>query len=348
MFKDFNDGMSLRKMEKKYNIERHKISDVLKIKKKVIIKTSRDHTIENKNNEPEMIKLYNEGYNLYKISRMLHCSICVVKSALIKKGIINYEPTKIDSDIVYRYNVLKQSIGRISKEVHKSRDTIGFILEYNNVETSKTNRVQHFNENIFNNINTSNKAYWLGFIYADGYVNEERHQLEIVLCNKDLDQIKKFIKFIDGEGIKINKKEIKLKNYNKTYFANRIILTSKQLMKDLVKLGCWQNKSLDKRAPRIDNKFNKDFIAGYFDGNGSIYVKNDYISITISTGSKYFISFLERDLNKNKIKYRVNKDKRSRGIDISTSGTSSAKLFLKTYMNNKRLNNTYMDRKLLS
>ena len=34
-----------------------------------------------------------------------------------------------------------------------------------------------YNRNIFNKINSEDKAYWLGFITADGYIHKNKHML---------------------------------------------------------------------------------------------------------------------------------------------------------------------------
>ena len=53
----------------------------------------------------------------------------------------------------------------------------------------------NYNRHIFDNINNEEKAYWLGFIVADGYLNSDKHMLRIKLGNKDKQHLIKFIKF---------------------------------------------------------------------------------------------------------------------------------------------------------
>ena len=49
------------------------------------------------------------------------------------------------------------------------------------------------NSNIFEKIDTEEKAYWLGFLYADGYVDPERGEIILGLAEKDKEHINKFI-----------------------------------------------------------------------------------------------------------------------------------------------------------
>ena len=49
---------------------------------------------------------------------------------------------------------------------------------------------------IFETIDTEEKAYWLGFLYADGSVGSKDNRIELGLAEKDLKQIEKFRDFI--------------------------------------------------------------------------------------------------------------------------------------------------------
>ena len=55
-------------------------------------------------------------------------------------------------------------------------------------------RLHFFNENLFDNIITSEQSYWLGFLYGDGSV--DKYSLTIELGQKDIDNIKKFCQLI--------------------------------------------------------------------------------------------------------------------------------------------------------
>ena len=59
-----------------------------------------------------------------------------------------------------------------------------------------------YNENYFKIIDSEEKAYWLGFLYADGcitrfYRNEKLKSmsLELTLQSNDIEHLKKFLKF---------------------------------------------------------------------------------------------------------------------------------------------------------
>ena len=59
---------------------------------------------------------------------------------------------------------------------------------------------------IFEKIDTEDKAYWLGFLYADGSVGSKENKIELGLAEQDLHHIEKFRDFI-GINNKISYRE---------------------------------------------------------------------------------------------------------------------------------------------
>ena len=65
----------------------------------------------------------------------------------------------------------------LSKEYHVGRDTLSNFLKSENITIRKSNitsRKYSCDENYFECIDNEEKAYWLGFIYADGYITSKR------------------------------------------------------------------------------------------------------------------------------------------------------------------------------
>lgn len=128
--------------------------------------------------------------------------------------------------------------------------------------------------NFFNNINFEEQAYLLGFIFADGCVNEERHTLSINI-NKQDQYIIDLLKNISPEAYTREQKSYKsiatvrgrqVKNHG----SIRTNISSKILIEDLKKYGVIQNKTYtDMHLPIVsDDILLKHFIRGYFDGDG--------------------------------------------------------------------------------
>lgn len=157
------------------------------------------------------------------------------------------------------------SMVKIAEQFNCSNKTIGRLLKKENVE-SRGNRKIFFNEKIFDNIDNAEKAYWTGFITADGYVNEDRGFLSIKLQYSDIEHLKKFAKFI---GCSEDNIVIEYHNITGKPLC-RIRLNSRKLVNSLIKLNIRQNKSTNEHVAPIPNEFIKDYIRGIIDGDGHI------------------------------------------------------------------------------
>lgn len=145
-------------------------------------------------------------------------------------------------------------------------------------------------EDFFNVIDTQEKAYILGLLYADGCNYEDIGNIKLDLISEDeelLIKIKNIMKF-NGN---INHYHDKYKNFNGKIYEckpySRLCLHSKKLSKQLADKGCISNKTYTLLFPPEDivpNKFVKDFIRGYMDGDGGIsyWIDNE------NTGHKKF------------------------------------------------------------
>lgn len=119
-------------------------------------------------------------------------------------------------------------------------------------------------DSYFEKINTEEKAYFLGFIFADGSINNGYLSIELHIQDQEI--LEKFIKSIKYTG--------SVKNYIKNNGCNTATLHigSIKIVDDLNNLGCISKKSLILKFPnsnQVPDKFLKDFIRGYFDGDGS-------------------------------------------------------------------------------
>ena len=83
---------------------------------------------------------------------------------------------------------------------------------------------------------------------------------------------------------------------------SKIVLNSKKMAQDLVKLGITPRKSLTLKPPIIDKQYYLAYILGYFDGDGSIYKNsNGEFGITM-VGTKETLSWITSILGLNNTK----------------------------------------------
>jgi len=118
----------------------------------------------------------------------------------------------------------------------------------------------------FDDIDTEEKAYWLGFIYADGYVSTNTLQVHISV--KDLSHLLKLGYILDTS---VYPHTVHLKN--KVYSAVRLQIHSPHLASTLRSMGIVAHRvKLDKvdTINHVKTWLVHHFIRGYFDGDGCI------------------------------------------------------------------------------
>lgn len=150
----------------------------------------------------------------------------------------------------------------------------------------RKNRV--FDNRYFENIDTSEKAYWLGFLYADGWVvyNDKRKNYEvgIELQRNDKYMLERLNNTLGGAfTIKdIDKEHVFVVQSYCDVYTSVLRMYSKSMAMDLISHGVVPNKTYKKEYPVVSDDLFADFFRGYFDGNGCIY---DYVRKT--TGRSY-------------------------------------------------------------
>lgn len=144
-----------------------------------------------------------------------------------------------------------------------------------------TARKYLLDESFFENINTEAKAYWLGFITADGSLQTGRYKkLYIVLASKDADHLKKFYLDIRSNApVKIYNSLNKQRG--KFYSKARITIVSSKLIHDLCSLGLSERKQYNAKAWKGSNNLISHYWRGLIDGDGSIFNMNGYWSISL-------------------------------------------------------------------
>lgn len=188
----------------------------------------------------------------------------------------------------------------------------------------------NYNKDYFSVIDTHDKAYWLGFLYADGcitrFYNKDHSvrsmSLEITLCEQDRKHLEKFNNCLESN---ISIKERHSKIGNKIYNSFRLTINNTKLCNDLIDLKCTPNKTYSIQFPTFDIVpyiFMRDFIRGYFDGDGCLSITQYYNKphmVANITGMEDMLSSISSFLFSEKIinKYpAIHKNKRSKAVEI--------------------------------
>lgn len=194
-------------------------------------------------------------------------------------------------------------------------------------------------------------AYVLGFFVADGsiYTNPRgAHYLDFHITDKELlIKIRRLLK--SNHKISLRKKSNP--KWKQQY---RLQIGSKEMFRDLMKLGTTPRKSKTQSLPKIPDKYFQHFLRGYFDGDGFVHFgrhkRTDRKSLKtvllvgFSSGSKDILESIAKSLKKLvKLKggtyYRA-----SNSHWLTYSIKDSLKLYYFMYDNIR--NNCYLKRKL--
>lgn len=172
----------------------------------------------------------------------------------------------------------------IAKQCKVSDKTILYWLRKFNINIrtrkeslEKTNaRKYKLNENYFKEIDCPKKAYWLGLLMADGTMREyknNRFQLSLELKESDKYIIEKLNNDIESNYIIT----ISDNSHCGTKRA-RLVITNNNFAKNLLTKGIIPRKTGKEYIPKMPKELYRDFIRGFFDGDGSIqFTKNNRV-----------------------------------------------------------------------
>ncbi|WJJ55301.1 hypothetical protein QB910_000057 [Dabrowskivirus KKP3916] len=194
-----------------------------------------------------------------------------------------------DAEIIRLYSVEKLSCNKIAPMFNMTVPSVHKRLVKHGVKTrsNKENSRKYFcDEDFFEVIDTEDKAYWLGFIYADGYVSSNRKYgqkvVGLLLSNEDYDHVRKFNSSIKSSyPIKTYESLNTFGEREYTSSYARVVITSDKMFNDLVDKGVVEHKTNVLKFPSVDIlpvDLQRHFIRGYFDGDGCITWTGNEIS----------------------------------------------------------------------
>lgn len=224
------------------------------------------------------------------------------------------------------------SLTKIAKLLHISRGRLSIYLKQQNIKVINRQNTHTIFSNIFQVIDTEEKAYWLGFLYADGYVSSTTNHIELALSIKDYEHIQKFGAFIGYQG-SINTNDIRV----------RLTFQDKKMHQELINKGCVPNKSLILTFPTEDivpKHLIRHFVRGYVDGDGYIGIHtNNFGRLGITCGSTIFIKELIKVMQWRE--KTIRKDKRSNAHNVEWAGLYVTDMLEQLYKDA----NVYLNRK---
>ena len=161
---------------------------------------------------------------------------------------------------------------QLSKYFPISQVAINNLLRRNGYDAKSASELQRkypIVEDFFDNIDTEEKAYFLGFLYADGYNNTDRNSVNLSLKEDDK-EILEILNNLLQPNKPLQYVEIKDTNSSNQY---RLVIANKHISQKLVELGCVKAKNHTLTFPteeQVPSCLIRHFVRGYFDGDGSV------------------------------------------------------------------------------
>ena len=216
--------------------------------------------------------------------------------ARINGGAIAWSDEQV-AYIIDKYLNENYTLKQLGKEFSCNYGTIRNLLNKHHIQSRGKKQGFPRDEFYFNEINSIDKAYWLGFLYADGCVHSNDNSISINIT--DLEHVQKFQTALKATNHKITiTQDNRFKNAKPLY---QFSIRDEQLHKDLIKWGCVPQKSLlIEKIPNIPRDFVSHFLRGYFDGDGSLHYLQGTNNFRISfIGTKNFLIDVQKELQTN-------------------------------------------------
>jgi hypothetical protein len=155
---------------------------------------------------------------------------------------------------------------------------------------SEAQRKHGYDLNFFDDINEQQKAYILGLLYADGCIKlrgnkdvDGRRHGSVVLSLKDRDLVVAVAQAMGADERAVHS--------DRGMYALK--LTGSQIVERLIVLGCGPRKSFICEFPTtLPDELVRHFVRGYFDGDGSAYLRGPYVRATF-VGTKQFLEAIQ-------------------------------------------------------
>lgn len=140
-------------------------------------------------------------------------------------------------------------------------------------------------------------AYITGFFCADGGLSKRKNgSVYVSFYSSDKPLLASFKKTMESEHC-LSKRNMRSGS------VYRIQICSSKMGQDLSGLGLGENKTRRMRVPMIPLKYQADFVRGFFDGDGNVWVglnnttrkkPSKTIQTTFTSSSLYFLEDLKR------------------------------------------------------
>ena len=260
--------------------------------------------------------MYKQGMTQPQIANVYDCSVstisAVLKNTNVKTRLGGSKHTKeviMKMRDMYTQGMLLQDI---ANEFNTTRATVSKLLKKNGVEIDRFK--YHFNEHYFDQVDSQDKAYILGLLWADGHNRVDKGGVILELQEDDKDLLEQINDLTENERplrkVALNERNKAWKNqYN-------LLWQSKYFSSVLNSYGMSQRKSLVLEFPAwLNEELYPHFIRGYMDGDGCVCYMKQNRKIQVSmVGTRMFLEYVQKICASIGVKSYITHDKRANEV----------------------------------
>ena len=212
----------------------------------------------------KVMSVYNSNKNMAQTARITGISVSTIRS-WIRKKVKVLTSERLKTQILLQYQE-----GKNCRELEAiygiKQGTIRSWVHSHNIARHRGTMSRMLYEDYFSVIDTEQKAYYLGFIMADGNISScNGYFLKIQIQYCDIEVLSGFLRQIGS------KHSLYVKGNEKKYAY--VSLGSKKMYLDLVKLGMQERNSGKQTVPDIPSHLLCHWFRGFFDGDGITDIK---------------------------------------------------------------------------
>ena len=229
---------------------------------------------------------------------------------------------KEKTELFTKYESGKYTGADLAKEYPISLTAINGLLRRNGYKAKSQSELQrkyNIDEAFFDVINTEEKAYFLGLLYADGCNATNRNSVILSLKEDDKEILEKLNSLLQS------KKPLGHTNSGQT----TLLISNKHISQRLIELGCHRAKTYSLVFPseeQVPKQLIRHFVRGYFDGDGWVGKKS--ISVVSTLDFCNSLAEILKDLFNINCYIRARHPERNNTIRMLELNNKSARTFL--------------------
>lgn len=254
--------------------------------------------------EIEFLKNNYEKMLYSKIAEKLNRSEGSIRAKCHDLGLVQKDAWSEDDVAFLKEHYYAMDNSELSKQLNRTENSI-------HLKASKLGLKKypyHCDYDFFHCIDTEEKAYWLGFLTADGWASKNSKTnsgvVGLELQHSDIDHLKKFNKSLHGNYQIIDVWKpcgVIGRDPNKKSHMAMLRIFSTTMCNDLEQYGFLDDKTKNIKMPDLQRELIPHYLRGFFDGDGCFGYTKKSFGVSFLSASSVLIESIKTILDNENI-----------------------------------------------